>query len=220
LHLFFPQLCLHCKSELPVAYKLLCPVCFDLLDFLQPEDRCPSCFALGCLSCQEKRPSADFIASCFDYTGPAKSLLKEFKYQDSPYLAHGLGSFLFLQFTSLDWPEPDIITFVPQSFAKAVSRGYNQAELLAEKLAELLSRPAIPLLKKTNSTHSQSLLTKEQRKELPQELFVIKEPSQIEGKSVLLIDDVYTTGTTIERAAWAIRQKNPAYIYALTVCHV
>lgn len=222
LHLLFPPLCIHCKVELKASCKLLCPPCLDLLEFLHLENRCCHCFQesqVTCDTCQQTKPSSDFIASCFEYTGPAKSLIKEFKYGDRPYLASSLSSFLFLQFLCLDWPIPDIITFVPQSFIRTVSRGYNQSELLAKAFAKLLSKPVTPLLKKSYSTFSQSLLTKQQRKNLPQELFSAKAFPDIENKSVLLIDDVYTTGTTVERSSWAIREKKPSHIYVLTVCH-
>src|SRR5207249_439991 len=124
-----------------------------------------------CDSCQQNRPSTDCIGACFEYTGPAKSLISEFKYSDRPYLARSLAGFLFLQLEALGWPAPDLLTFVPQSFMKANVRGYNQSKLLAQELAKLLSRPAIALLQKQKVTFSQSLLDKSQRQELPQELF-------------------------------------------------
>ncbi|MBS0656316.1 MAG: ComF family protein [Verrucomicrobia bacterium] len=221
LHLLFPQSCLHCSSELAPYCRLLCPACFELLELLEPEGRCPYCFAESdavCATCQQKRPSADFVAACFEYTGPAKTLIKEFKYQDSPGLATSLGSFLVLQFLALKWPLPDVVTFVPQSFIRTRARGYNQSKLLAYEFGKCTSRPVVELLRKTQSSLSQSRLTKKEREAVKPDLYAVKRPQDITHKAILLIDDVYTTGTTIDRCASALKAHAPSHIYVLTVC--
>src|SRR5262245_2911454 len=106
--LLFPPFCVHCSEALDAPFRLLCHACQELLVLLPVQGRCSICFREDCQSCQEKAPSIDYFASCFEYIGPAKSLVSAFKYGDSPYLTKSLASFLFLQFDALDWPLPDI----------------------------------------------------------------------------------------------------------------
>ena len=150
--------------------------------------------------------------------GAAKCLIQEFKYQDRPYLAKSLAAFLLLQFEKLEWPQPDSIVFIPQSFSRWIDRGYNQSKLLAIELGRLLQVDVSDVLKKTDSHISQTLLELKDRKRLSSRAFSLKDGSSLEDKVILLIDDVYTTGTTIEKAAYALQEGHPKRIYALTLC--
>lgn len=151
--------------------------------------------------------------------GPAKSLVHEFKYQDHPLLAKGLAAFLFLQFNELKWPLPDLVTYVPQSRLRWLERGYNQSKLLAQELAIYLDRPSAELLKKNENTLSQASQKKEARNQMDLYAFSLKSKAVIEDKIILLIDDVYTTGTTLDRCAYALQEGLPKRIYALTFCY-
>jgi competence protein ComFC len=217
--LFFPRLCLHCLAPLANGQKLLCPSCFDLLELLDSREHCAGCLKEGltwCSDCEQKSPSYDFASSCFAYLGPMQSLISEFKYNDAPHLALGLASFLYLQFDATGWPYPDIITFIPQTFIKRFWRGYNQSELLAKELSCLMGRPAKKLLIKRVSALPQSLLAKNERVKEKEPFFCIAQEG-IEGKRILIIDDVFTTGTTVEQASKALRIYEPAEIYVLTI---
>jgi predicted amidophosphoribosyltransferase len=129
---------------------------------------------------------------------------------------------MYLQFIELSWPEPDLITFVPQSFFRSIQRGYNVSELLAKELSRLIDKPVLPLLKKTESTISQTQLERKDRQALLSTTMSCKEAAlagnMIEDKVVLLIDDVCTTGTTIDCAASALQAGHPKRVYALTLC--
>ena len=217
--LIFPRFCLHCRSALEANQKLLCFHCVDLLELLDCHHYCAGCLKEGttwCSACQEDSPSYDFASACFDYSGPMQSVVKEFKYNDSPYLAKGLASFLFLQFDSAGWPYPEYITFIPQTFVKRFWRGYNQSELLARELGKLMKRNVKKLLTKRTSSLPQSLLSKTERKASEEAFFCI-DPALVEGRRILLIDDVFTTGTTIEYASKALRACEASEIYVLTI---
>ena len=217
--LFFPRLCLHCKTPLAKDQNVLCCSCFDLLEFLDSKKHCAGCLREGtswCSECEEKNPSYDFASSCFIYLGPIESLILEFKYHDVPHLAVGLASFLYLQLEACGWPYPDIITYIPQTFIKRYWRGYNQSELIALELAKLIARPCKKLLTKRSSGLAQHFLLKHERKKQHEPFFCLQ-PELIEGKKILIIDDVFTTGTTVEQAAKALRVGEPAEIYVLTI---
>lgn len=221
-----PELCIHCSKALDQEWKLLCPSCFGDLELLSFLNRCPYCFkeqenglSKPCEECLRGERFCDYKASCFDYIGPSRSLVKELKYCDQPHLSKSLATFLFLQFTKLKWPLPDMITCVPSSFIRRHVRGYNQSELLAQELAKLIARPFTSLLKKTQSTLSQTLLQKNRRKEMLPTLFQLQQKTSLEDKTILLIDDVQTTGTTLEACARALQEGYPRRIYALSLCY-
>lgn len=124
---------------------------------------------------------------------------------------------MLLQLEELGWVLPDVITYIPQSFLRSSLRGYNQSALLAEHLGQLLQIPVESLLKRTSFSLSQTLLPKEERKRLSPEIFTYKAHSSIQKKRILLIDDVLTTGQTVECASLALLEQNPTAIDVLTL---
>jgi competence protein ComFC len=196
------------------------------LQLLSPLHRCPFCFSevetgikKPCSNCLAKERFCNYVGSCFDYIGPARSLVKEFKYSDQPHLAKSLAGFMMIQFQELKWPTPDLITFVPSTLRRLLERGYNQSALLAKAFGELVERPIVPLLKKTQNLPSQTYLNRSYRKNLNCDLFQLKKKTLIADKIILLIDDVYTTGATLEASAQALLEGYPKRIYGLTLCH-
>jgi len=219
-----PPFCVHCKSALSSSSSILCSPCTETLELLEVEGRCPFCFSeqsgsAPCKKCLQKKRYCDYVASALSYEGAAKSLVHELKYADRPYLAKTLSAYLLLQLHELKWPHFDLITFVPQSLTKAMQRGYNQSKLICKELALRLSSSWKPLLLKKQDTLAQAKLSQEKRELLPHDTFVLKKNAQIEDKVILLIDDVYTTGTTLDRCAEALKVGYPKRVYALTLLH-
>lgn len=210
--LLFPSSCIHCQGELTGSLKLLCSTCLTQLETIDPRDRCPICFTDGCICSKTGPRSYKRLGCCFEYEGPQKSLLIALKYQDRPYLAKSLASFMLLQYEQLGWQLPDYITYIPQSFLRANLRGYNQSALLAEHFGNLLQIPVVSLLKRTSFSLSQTLLPKEERKLLSPDIFACKAGISIHKKQILLIDDVFTTGQTAECASQALQALEPTSI--------
>jgi competence protein ComFC len=221
LSLVYPPLCLSCKSYTKQAH-LLCQSCSDQLELLQVQHRCPICFfefesANKCCShCPDIEPLWDFAASCFTYKDPVRALILKLKYNNCPYLAKTLASFMYIQHVQLGWPTPDLVIYVPQSRLRSFERGYNQSECLAKCLASFLNVPCRTILKKQRSTYPQTLLEERERKKLQQDTFCLKPSANIEDKTVLIIDDVYTTGSTLNRCSKALLEGYPRRIFALT----
>ncbi|MCE5295326.1 MAG: hypothetical protein LLF94_12040 [Chlamydiales bacterium] len=211
--LLFPSLCIHCSGDLEDSLRLLCRTCMTQIECIDPHNRCPTCFLEDCICHKTGKRSYNRLACCFEYEGPQKSLLIALKYQDRPYLAKSLAAFMFLQHEILGWQAPDVITYIPQSFLRATLRGYNQSELLAKHLADLMQKPVLPLLKRTSFTLSQTLLTKEERSKLSSDIF--QSASGTHNNRILLIDDVMTTGSTVECAANALLDTSPLQIDVL-----
>lgn len=225
LHFIYPPLCLHCKDPLDENYNLFCQTCLDLLDFINPEERCPYCFSIDysqeskkCGECQQRERFLYRCGAAFDYSGPAATIIRALKYGNQPYLAKGAAAFMLQQFINLNWPLPDCIVPVPLPLTRRFLRGYNQSELLAEEFGMLLGRPVIKGLKRLSGDFSQSGLNREQRMELSSESFILVKGKLPLDQSILLIDDVFTTGSTMQCCAEALQGAYPTSIYGLTFC--
>lgn len=226
LHLFYPAFCLHCKESLPPASFVLCSDCASLLDLIFPESRCPNCFEplnekeeTICDDCR-MNPSPFFrIAAAFDYEGPAATLVKNLKFGNQPQLAKGMAGYLVAQFLALQWPLPDAIVPVPLSFFHKLERGYNQSELMANEVGKILNRPVWNLLKRKSGDFSQSALSLEMRASLKGSCFRKKHTRyELQGKILLIIDDVMTSGMTLQRTGEILQADHPSMLYALTFC--
>lgn len=221
--LIYPPLCLHCEMMMHDDQHLFCEGCQELLDPINPAERCPYCFHVllseqrVCSECF-KKPVFNRMASVFDYVGPAATLVKKLKYGDQPYLAKGAGGYLVTQWLQLDWPKPDVIIPVPSSFTRLLERGYNQSELLAQQVSMIIDVPMQNILIRRSGDYSQTALHWSQRKQLSGSNILLKEKHGIEDKCVLLIDDVMTTGSTMRRCAETLLEGCPNQIYGLTVC--
>ncbi len=219
--LIFPPSCIHCNEPLADIHRVMCDACSHLLDLLDPSVRCLHCFGLAeedeCGECTDKPVPWHGAAAAFDYLGPAASLIKTLKYRNRPYLAKPAAAFLAAQFTRLNWPTPHMLVPVPMPWLRQMSRGYNQANLLATELTQFLQIPVVNALKRTVGTFSQAGLTHEQRQRLPAAHFDLCDIS-VYGRTVLLIDDVMTTGSTLHACAEALLKGEPSRIYVLTVC--
>lgn len=225
VNLLYPPLCLHCDESIDDKTALFCSSCQTLLTLIPPEERCSRCFSLRdiseqklCSECRQNFTHFTSMAAAFDYMGPAATLVKKMKYADQPYLSRGGGAFLAAQFLQLQWPVPDIVIPVPMSLLRWLDRGYNQSELLARQLAEILSCPVDMLLKRHSGDYSQAGLSKAQRKQLHADSFYIQEGANLSGKTILLIDDVMTSGTTLAKCAEVLSESCPKALYGLTLC--
>lgn len=225
INLLYPPLCLHCQAAMHNDTHLLCDPCVELLELINPAERCPQCFSANycsnkrlCNECLQRAPILDGIAAAFDYVGPAASLVRKLKYANQPYLAKGCAAYLAAQFLQLNWPMPDVIVPVPISLTHLLERGYNQSMQLSLHLAEILQVPVQEALGRKSGDYSQAGLTRRQRCQLGGTCFKMKSGQHIQDKCVLLIDDVTTTGSTMRKCAEAMVEAYPAKIYGLTVC--
>lgn len=224
LHLVYPSQCLHCSELTPPDQHLLCPTCQSLLELIDPKERCRYCFdnlegqTTICHRCGHGRSLFSAVGAAFDYSGPAASLIRKLKYSNRPYLAEGGGAFLAAQFDRLNWPFPDAIIPVPLSHMHLLERGYNQSFLLAEQLSKFLQVPVWDVLKRKSGDYSQAGLNLTQRKNLEGKHFKLKKDFPLEDKTLLLVDDVFTSGSTLRHCAETLAEKSPSNLYALTFC--
>lgn len=225
LNLIYPSICLHCSYPLEGKFTLLCNDCFNLIDLIDSENRCQSCFKevnsrkhLKCEYCIKSSSYLNQIGSACEYIGPIVTLVRSLKYQDQPHIAKSLAAIIVTQFFKLKWPIPDLIVPVPMPWLRKIDRGYNQSSLIAHHVGDLLERPKKEVLKRFGGEFSQAGLSRKQRQLLPSSTFHLKKNAQIADQCILLIDDVMTTGSTLNRCAEALQEGLPKAIYGLTVC--
>jgi len=227
LDLFFPKFCLGCQKE----GIYLCEDCKATLDISEfnyclcdtKPLRLPIDQMSGkCPRCQDKKLSGLYFALPYKEKQLTKKLIYQFKYQ--PYLkdlAKTLASILVEHFilakknTDAIWQNSVLIP-VPLDKKRLKSRGYNQSEELAKELSKVLQVPVLSdVLIKTKSTKPQMELSKEERGRNLQGAFAIKKPAELAGKKVFLVDDVYTTGSTMQECARVLRDAGAKSVWGI-----
>lgn len=225
LDLVYPSglTCVNCGAELVAETRYnLCASCTEKLPNLA-EHRCKIC---GCEILNE----ADYCNNCqrFDhffeanraplkYEGIATDLVKKLKFGNKQYIATELGKLMADEYLLANY-NCDIITFVPMSDKEKKERGFNQSELLAREVSKRLNLPLSSALKKVKETDTQKQLTAKERRENLKEVFGIFDKSEVKGKIVLLIDDVFTTGATVNECSRILKKAGARQIYSLTAC--
>lgn len=213
LNFFFPLQCVNCGRLLAADNKdRICRDCLSRIIYLnQPIDI---------------KLSLDRIWSVAVYDGVLKELIHQFKYKEKKYLANPLGK-LLVDFVEKYLKEErfDYIVPIPLEKARQKKRGYNQAELLARILGEAVDKPILTnLVERRKKTKPQFGLNREERFENLSGAFEISKSgeqniSTIAGRTVLLLDDLATTGATLDECARALKEAGVSEVYGLVLAH-
>ncbi len=150
------------------------------------------------------------------YGGVLRDAILRLKYQNDIGIAQVLAHYLETLVRSTDW-DYQIVVPIPLSAKKLQERGYNQASRLAKPLAVFLEKPFRPYaLTRIRETSSQVGLDMRSRLENVNDAFRA-DPKQVKGLSILLVDDVYTTGATLQSAAAELKIAGARQVFALTL---
>jgi ComF family protein len=154
--------------------------------------------------------------------GIVQNLIHHLKYRNQPEIGNFLGDWFGLLLAQNGYVEPiDLVIPVPLHPIKLKKRGYNQVTLFAQKLAEHLQTDFnSEILLKTANTKTQTRKSRNLRGRQRPDLYILSDPSLISGKNVLLVDDVITTGATIEVCARALHKAPNVKIYVATMAVV
>jgi len=219
-----------CETPLTNVSRVpVCPACLALPKPLEAEFFCRACrtpftddYPLDehdlCMVCREGLANFDSAYSFGSYEGSLQQLIHLFKYAKVESLAEPLSRFL-LQALPLDG-NFDIVIAMPMHWRKRWERGFNQAELLAAPVARRYGLTLADHLRRTRYTQSQAGLTEADRRANLRGSFRVKRPEGIAGKRILLIDDVFTTGSTLRAAAEVLKEAGAAHVAALTLARV
>ena len=212
----FPPHCLGCGLE----GEIICSECYASIKRV-PVNVCPYCNSYvstsgHCPSCANRRPPyAQFRAFAF-YGGVIREAVHHLKYQNDIGVARVLAGYLLKVIQAENW-DFDLVIPVPLSKTKQEQRGYNQAERLARPVAETLKKPiSTDGLHRIRENASQVDLDVNSRRENVKGVFEA-DPAIVKGKRILLIDDVFTTGATLESASGALKDARSGLVYAVTV---
>lgn len=198
-----------------------CPLCGRLLD--QGQALCPGCaggeFWLS--GPQALFPGRQYVrcACAGAYTGKLRDSVLKFKFSNRPEYAKTYGPILAQTIQTYLPGAYDCVTWMPVSPETLQKRGYDQAQLLAQEAAKALGREAVPLLAKTGKNVPQSSLQEgRQRWANVAGMYSVPRPDLAAGQRVLLIDDILTTGATLEEGAKTLREAGAVQVVAAALC--
>lgn len=217
--LFYPRYCFACNEGLAKGEEIVCSKCrLDLPRshyhtqrenplFNRLNGRFPLQFAMCFL--------------LFRKGGKVQNLLHALKYNNHPEIAVMLGRVYGKELFDHNYQERiDIIVPVPLHFTRKRKRGYNQSEEFAKGLSESMKIPvSTDAIERVTKTETQTRKNKLRRWENVNEVFRIKQVSQVKGKRVLLVDDVITTGATIEACANVLIEGAQSSISVISIAY-
>jgi len=217
LALFFPNRCASCNQ----IGSWFCNQCRQEVAFISPP-LCPLCGYPStqvrlCPRCRESPLAIDGIRSVAFFEGPLRPAVHAFKYRGLRCLAAPLAELMIAQWHKGPLPA-DVIVPVPLHRRRLRERGYNQAALLARPLGAAIDLPVREdWLVRTRATSPQVELDVAERKANVADAFLCQNGDAVAGRRVLLIDDVFTTGATLESCSLALRQAGAQSVWAFTL---
>lgn len=213
----YPPVCASCGEP---GYRL-CPDCYEKIQFLQG-NKCQICgriineTATQCVTCQTEPPPYDGFRSLGFYEGVIRDCVHALKYENNQSLGDFFSQMLVSLISKENW-QLDMVTPVPLSAQRYRERGYNQSSLLAKPLAARLKVKFNPFaVRRIRHTPSQVGLSAEERRQNVIGAFQA-ENALVYRKSVLLVDDVMTTGATMTACAQAVRDAGARPVYCVTL---
>lgn len=223
LELIYPPKCVICEKILPIGQSL-CEDCRIQLPYIK-ENYCVKCGkpvfenAEYCSDCKKRGHYFTRAVALWSYSPLVKKSLYRFKYSNKRNYAKCYGEELANQYGGVvkQWRIDGVIP-VPLYKGKKRTRGYNQAELLAKELAKQFGIPVYDkYLERIKKTVPQKQLNDKERAKNVKNAFKIRKNS-VKLKRVLLVDDIYTTGATVNEITRELMQAGITHVYVMTVC--
>ncbi len=216
LDLLLPPCCVKCQR----VGAWLCETCVETLT----PPRQPFCPRCGrpqerwdlCAVCRTAPLRVNPIRSVFFFEGHVRDAIHALKYRGGSDIAEQLGDLMVTSWRTHDL-QSDLLVPVPLFFEREARRGYNQAALLAAALGARLSLPVRLALMRTRNTQSQTQLSREERRRNVEAAFAVDPAVDLAGKRVTLIDDVATTGATLDACAVALLGSGAQTVNAFTL---
>jgi len=207
--LFFPVTCVGCAK----IGSYLCSTCYSLIEFY-PQAFVPPLELLY----------LENIKVCGSYRPPLKKLITTYKYGGIKEIHETIAELLW---QSVNFPQTDLITYVPLHSQKLKKRGFNQTKLIAEVLAEKLNLPCLATLEKSHFHRSQASTTSNHERLINiKDTFTTSElfKKWLENhhpppRSILVIDDVVTTGATLNEMAKKLKELGIEKVFGLVLAH-
>lgn len=218
LDLIYPPKCLVCQTLNPLY---LCESCISKIEPV-PKPYCPTCGHplrdAACHNCAGRPRSFHAARAVGSFEGVLREAVHEFKYKGARVLADPLAD-LLLRFLSdasrFNWRKADCIAPVPIHPIRRRLRGYNQSELLARRLGELTGLPLVNAAVRTRHTRPQVELSGDERRANVKGAFGVPDPSLVKDRTILLVDDVATTCSTIYECSLSLLSAGASRVYVV-----
>ncbi|MGN0250465.1 MAG: ComF family protein [Oliverpabstia sp.] len=222
----YPARCVFCDCLLEKRERYLCSQCRRHMPEPIREPRCKKCSKPleseekeYCYDCTEYKHSYDRGLAVFVYRDPMKEALMRFKFHGRKEYGEFLGKLLCMYGKSfLQQTKPQVIIPVPVHRKKKTRRGYNQAEILAASVSREFSIPIrTDLVLRRKFTKAQKELNRKERKRNLNQAFYVK--NEVKNyRTVLIVDDIYTTGSTVNAIAEKLKSQGVQKVYFLVLC--
>ncbi len=226
----FPQNCIYCGGDRRGDGEFLCRLCRQDIEWIR-RPYCSTCGApaelpydfpsetFSCGLCRKHPYAFDRARSLGRYDSILRELIHHFKYRKQPGVMADLNPLLSTYLASWDLDcEGVSVTPVPLHFQKMKERTFDQSFLIARSTAALLGRPLVNgLLRRVRPTETQASKTRQERRQNIRGAFEILRPDQVEGRFFLLVDDVFTTGSTVNEAARVLKREGAERVDVFTL---
>ncbi len=221
VNVFFPKICIVCKKKLNEYEFALCNECSQKLPKIKP----PLCRICSlplknlntsglCSECYKNKPFFDKAISLFLYREPVKTIIHLLKYKHYTFLKEFFKEKIKENSYLLSNLPFEGITFIPMHPLKLKDREYNHAKIIAEIIAEIFRKPVIDAIRVKEYYRPQIRLNKRERKENIKGRFFAKD---LNLKTILLVDDVLTTCSTVNEAAKVLKEKGIKKVYVFSL---
>ncbi len=215
--------CMICKGPIPKTnIYSLCKDCFKEIHFIQKGcKKCGKPLTLFykeryCPNCIEKKYYFERSFSCVEYNEKIHKIIYGFKYGGKTYLAYHIAKIMEdkINYEGIDF---DYIIPVPLHKNRQKKRGFNQTVLISRNLGKFIGKEVVDILKREKDTPFLSKLSKKEREFMLKDVFTIsKDEHKIKGKNILLIDDIFTTGSTTNEIAKILIEAGGDKVYILS----
>lgn len=213
--------CIVCDDEINGKNPYgLCDKCYNKLEFIG--NKC--CIRCGkpseneakyCLLCQNETRYFDMARSAVKYKGNVQKLILEYKFHNKRYLAKYLAK--FIEYAVEEYGiKYDIAVPIPLSKSREKERKYNQ---VSEMLRHTNLSPVVEVLTKTRDNERQSLMAGKERRDNVYGVYAVTNKAAVKGKHVLLVDDIITTGATVNEASRVLMASGAESVFAVSVAH-
>ena len=204
----------------------MCKECFTNINFIL--DGCVKCgkpivnYSLeeqnieGCNYCLNKGFYFDKVISCIEYTQLSKKIVFGLKYNNKTYMSKYIAQ-IMKEKLELDNIKFDYILFVPLHKKRMRKRGFNQAEKIAKSLSKLINISVVDNIERIYNTERLYKLNKDEREKELKNVFLLKDSKhELKNKNILLVDDIFTTGATVNEISKLLKLKNVNKVYVMT----
>ncbi len=212
INIIYPPKCIFCQKLLDHDAALhICSACYSKLPLIENK--------VLRTSLDGDENYCDGVVSVFEYTGMVKESLIRFKFYSKPGYYRTYARLLADKIGKVtDVKNYQMVLSVPLHKHKEFSRGYNQARLISKALSRILKmRECSYLLRRERYTEAQSLLDKQKRNQNVKGAFAVVSPKKVKGKTILLVDDILTTGSTLEECSRVLKQAGAEKVFAVVV---